>query len=324
MNKYLVLTSFFLIFSLVCVGFINAADDPCGPTITLVSQDPNPAVPNGYVKVIFEISDTEGCDGLSVRLDPDYPFSLDENATNVQTLQGNPYSQDYKNTWSVPYKVRIDPDALDGDYSLKLDYIEGVTEYFYSSYIKKGFNITIQDSRTNFDAVIQESTSSEVSIAIANIGKYTANSVVVRIPQQDSFAVSGTDGQMVGNLESGDYTIVGFSITQKAGSNTGNISPKLKFDVYYTDNLGERRISNMELPLNLGNTQIQASGNFPNRASQTTTHWYSSWITWLVVVVLLIISYILNKKYAFFSKKENSSKQQEPNWVKNHKEKGKK
>jgi hypothetical protein len=356
-----VLISIIFILIFVSISLVNAESSSCNPEIKLINQDPSPAIPNSYVKVIFEVTGLENCgNGYAVRLNPEYPFSLDSNSSAGSTIEGNPYVVGYKNTWMIPYQIRVAGDALDGDYSLRLDYHEGNDNSFVN-YAEEIFNITIQDSRTDFDAVIQETSGNDVSIAIANVGKYTANSVVVRIPEQDSFRVTGTDGQMVGNLESGDYTIVGFTVSPQGAfsrnaSRTNQqttpqpSSSKLKFDIYYTDNIGERRVVNMELPLSMGNSTIGVGngvGNFANRrTTQNSSSWYSalysSWIIWVVILGILVVLYILYKKYPKQSKdflnkikskiKRSSRKEgavshnanKTPDWIRNAKEKEKK
>jgi len=335
----LVILSLIIILSL---SVVHAESNPCNPTIQLVSQDPNPAVPNDYVKVLFEVSDLGNCEGYALKLEQEYPFSLDSNSTGVQTIQTNPFASDYKSVWTIPYKIRIDGDAFDGDYTLKLKYHEGGNENF-DSYVQSGFNLSIKDSRTSFDAVIQESSGNDVSIAIANIGKYTANSVVVRIPEQESFVATGTDGQMVGNLESGDYTIVGFTVSQKMSSrnmtrgavpsNPETPNSKLKFDIYYTDNIGERRVANMELPLNIGNSSVGLNG-FTRNSKTSSTSWFSSWVTWVIVIIIIILGYIfykknpeklknLSDKIKHLIHKNDKNKNLTPNWVSNAKKKEK-
>jgi len=326
---------------LLAIGFISAETNSCDPTIKLVSQDPNPAIPNDYVKVIFEITDLGNCNGFSVKLNPEYPFSLDSNDSLIQTIESIPFTPDGRTVWMVSYKLRIDSAAFDGDYNLKLQYHSGISQNFIY-YAENKFNVSIEDSRTQFDAVIQETSGSQVSIAIANIGKYAANSVVVRIPEQDSFTTTGTDGQMVGNLESGDYTLVGFAISSKRAfsqnmtrtrpptdSTTQNLTQQktmLKFDVYYTDNLGKRRVENMELPLNLGNSSM-ALGSFP-RTSSTKTSFFSKWYFWVIMVALLILIYYFYRnpdklKETLEKLKPGKSKKSQgheiPDWVKNSK-----
>jgi hypothetical protein len=334
-DKNIILSLFLALTIFSFFSFASAETVVCNPSINLVNQDPNPAIPESYMTVLFEVTDLSGCDGYSVRLSPNYPFSRDTNESLVRSIASIPYAKDAKNSWMVSYKLKVDKDAMDGDYSLKLQFEEGSDGYFNvnAGYAEKGYIVSIQDSRTSFDAVIQESSSSEVSIAIANIGKYTANSVVVRIPEQDSFTVSGTDGQMVGNIDSGDYTIVGFTIAQKMSSfesrNTSkgsvpqnsSASSKLKFDIYYTDNLGERRTVNMELLFKMGNVTIPSFGG---ARKTTTSSWYSSWLLWIIVVAVFGGIYFAYKKYPnkfqfLNSKKKDSASV--PDWVKKAKEK---
>ena len=310
----------------------------CALNATLVNQNPYPAQPDSYVDIVFQVSWLQNyvCNGSRFELVMSYPFSLDEN-NSLRILPTDTYVQDYKTDWMVPYHLRVDKDALDGDAEVEVRYSPGIWGNDTPS-IKK-FNITIEDARTAFDAVLQDIQGSDVSIAIANSGKYAANSVVVRIPQQEDFTVSGTDGQMVGNLASGDYTVVGFSISQKLTqngfrnasfrnmSNAGfiNQSPrKLKFDIYYTDNIGERRIVNMELPYIVsGNSSIgirnssATNGNFQGRTSGSAGS--SSGILLVVAIACIAAVFIVYMKF-FRHPKNKAEKPQKkdevPDWIK--------
>ncbi len=350
-NIFFVLPRVLLI--LLCINFVSSSDTSaisCAPQITLVNQDPSPAVPGDYVKVLFQVSGiNQYCKGLKVELQPDYPLSLDTNDSTVQTLGGTTFAPGYSGAWNIPYKLKVSPDALNGDYNLDLKYYAGQSSNAIS--IQKSFTITVTDSQTAFDAVIQEASSSGVSIALANTGKYAANSVIVRIPEQESFAVTGTNGQMVGNLASGDYTIVSFTVSQRAragnfsrngvrpptnSSESGNypqnvsaISNNLKFDIYYTDNIGERRIVNMQLPLNLGNSSMM--GGFASRSGTRTTSQSTgfNWTAFLIFLGLVVIGYIVYKKYPgkvdnLFKGDQKKHSDGVPGWVKNAKDKEKK
>jgi hypothetical protein len=326
---------------LVNIRLTAGADtyNACFPKVALISQDPIPAIPGSYVKVVFEISDIsnkECGNGLAVKLKLNYPFSLDPGKDSIQTLEGIPYAQGYKPIWTVPYKIRVADDALEGDYNLTLAYHIGDPTNFESSYTETDFNIAITDVQTNFDAVIQDVSESEVSIAIANTGKYTANSVIVRIPEQDEFRVSGTDGQMVGNLESGDYTLVGFTILPSGmPKDFQNISKEndpsnLKFNIYYTDNIGERRKVSMELPLTMtaGNVSMAGAGNFIGGNGRRTSSSGFNWRTLLIIIgVLIVISVlciVLKKRGLLSKKKFQNGLGKIPPWMNNAKEKDKK
>ncbi|MCX6748998.1 MAG: hypothetical protein NT076_05335 [Candidatus Pacearchaeota archaeon] len=319
---------FAVIFFISIISFVSADNNACILSINLVNQDPNPAIPDSYVDVVFQVSGVQNpnCAGISFELTPNYPFSLDANATSVKRLEGNTLTPYYSNVWNIPYTVRVDKDALEGTAELEARYSTTV-----NNYVTQRFPIKIQDSRTNFDAVIQEASGTQVSIAIANTGRSTANSVIVRIPQQDSFRAMGTDGQMVGNLASGDYTIVSFNIASAIQRNqtrarnftaTDTIqNPNLKFDIYYTDELGVRRIDNMQLPLSLASMNM--TSGFASRQSSTTT---SSSTRYIILIILIIVAIIIYKKYpqikAYFDKKGSKNNQIVlPDWIKNDKRK---
>jgi hypothetical protein len=330
-NLPIYLIAIAILISLFVVASASAASiDTCVLNVTLVNQDPYPAIPGEYVDLVFQISNaySDICKGAKFQLVPTYPFSLDQNDP-WRTLDQSTTVAGYNKDWMIAYKVRVDKNAVSGDNEITAYYGSGSSDL--KSYAESKFIVPVEDSRTNFDAVIQEVSGSDVSIAIANTGKYAANSVIVRIPQQDNFRATGTDGQMVGNLDSGDYTIVSFTLanamprnaTRTPSANQGfqNLANNLKFDISYTDTLGERRTVNMELPLTFTSGSNSTSfGNFPGRStssSSTKTIWYY----WAAIILVFLIVFIYRKK----SKKSSSTKNDSsPDWIKNDRKKEKK
>lgn len=335
-NKFLGLLLFFIFFNL---NLVFASADPqlsgeCSLGITMINQDPYPAIPGEYVNVVFQISGVSSgqCDGARFELIQDYPFFLDDD-DGLRILDDSTYIKDYNNDWMIAYKIRVDENALDGTTILTVHYSPGNSDS--GSYIEKKFDIEIEDSRTNFDAVIQETTDSETAIAIANIGKYTANSVVVRIPEQDYFKATGTSGQMVGNLEAGDYTIVNFALTRIPSKNQEDNT--LKFDIYYTDGLGLRRTVNMEISLGSENSVLTNNISVPyqefgGRNMRSSNN--NIYLTLAIVLMVLIIGFVLYKKKSkklkiiFKKLNKNSNKNEnhkenineQPPWAKHKKE----
>jgi hypothetical protein len=55
----------------------------CDLTATLLNQDPYPATPDDYVKVVFKIEGLQNpnCKAVSFELMPEFPFSLDPNVS---------------------------------------------------------------------------------------------------------------------------------------------------------------------------------------------------------------------------------------------------
>jgi len=313
-NRLFILISFIFIMAIfLSMGVATVSSSSCNPSIQIVSQDPSPAIPDSYVNMVFEVSSFDGCNGLSVKLDPEYPFSLDPNATSIQTIKESFYVSGYNSAWTVPYKIRVDSDALEGDYQLKLLYHDGNSDDFESFAVEKDFNIPITDAQTDFDVVVQDTSGGQVSLGIVNIGKNTANSLIVGIPQQDNFRTTGTSEQIVGNLASGDYTIVSFNIastravrnvTRMAGGapqqfNSSIDNQLLKVQIDYTDGIGERRNVTKEIPFNniatqgnLTSTRITGTGRYGSASSGVSKWWYV-----LIVVILIAAGIIVYRKY---------------------------
>ncbi len=318
-KKYKHFVSIFILLGLFLVSQVTAFET-CDLDITMVNQDSYPAIPGEYVDVLFQVSGLEnpGCNGAYFELIPSYPFSVDESQELIHILKGNTWISNSKSEWLIPCKLRIDSNAIDGNSTINIKYGE-----LKGNTIQE-FKIKIEDLTTDFDAVIQDSSSSEISIAIANVGKYTANSVVVRIPEQDNFRATSTDGQMVGNLDSGDYTIVNFDIEsiQQRNMETTN---SFDFDLYYTDSLGERRIVNMELNLKMTRDQMNMTsipGDYMSRkGSQSSSGSNNNWIWYIVILTILGVIFTIYKKIGInnlkikFKKSKKDSTLNIPNWI---------
>lgn len=334
MKNKTILITFAVLAILLSAGFASA--DGCNPTINLVNQDPTPAIPNSYVKVQFEVSNLLGCNGFAVKLDPQYPFSLDSGVDPVQTIVSSPYAQNYKPTWTVPYTIRVANDALEGDYNLGLLYHDSASKDFSTVSVENEFNITVTDVQTDFQTVLQGFSGTQASIGIVNTGKNTANSLVVSIPSQNNFIPIGTSEQIVGNLVAGDYSIVSFSVAPRvlrnstrtstgtnfgAGQQFGEQNLSIKID--YTDSIGERRTVIKEVQIA---STLLSQGNITNRAfgtgSRTAATSGTSPIIYLIIVVLILaLGALVYKKHGkeiekFYEKKMGKKALKgEPDWV---------
>ena len=155
-----IITLVFLVGTLETLSVKADELNSCILTVTLVNQGPYPAVPDSYVNVLFQISGTENsqCNGAEFKLVPAYPFSLDNgNDTDWKILQGSSYTPNHLDYWNIPYQLRVDKDALDGNATVEVEYnsLSNPNENPNSSFVVQTFNIAIQDSRTTFDSVIQ-------------------------------------------------------------------------------------------------------------------------------------------------------------------------
>lgn len=332
---------------ILCLFFVSVASaeevlnysyssDYDGIQIKELKYDPYPANPGEYFEIWIQ-AQLGNRDYAKFEVLSEYPFSIDYNENPIR---------EYDNTGNrevvMHYKVRVADDAVEGENELKLKY---TGDKYANSNVITSFPIQISDVQTNFDLVIQEPSGTDVSIAIANIGKNTANSLIVRIPEQDNYRVSGTNGQMVGNLDSGDYTLVSFTLAQIG---RGTDSSNLQVQLDYTDSIGERRslikevqfISTSPVGFNAtGNGQVSSgnlgNGNFPRsnlQQQQGNSIFKSIWF-WVGIIVLVVGCYWYYRKNPekiknFFSqiksklnKKSRSEKSSEkgskkvPDWV---------
>ena len=267
-----------------------------------LKYEPYPANPGEYVNLWIKIENIGkiSTENAYFELVPKYPFSLDSNENAVRELGKLGAGE----TAVLEYKVRIDEDAIGGNNEIQLRYN---TDGKDKNWEYQEFNIQLEDSQTDFDLVLQEVSGNEVSIAIANIGENIAYSVIVRIPEQDAFKIVGTSGQMVGNLENGDYTLVGFEITQDKKMN----DEPLKVRIDYTDEIGERRsvIKNVDyinqepsatLP---GAVNSDVAGGVRNNYMrvQTQTSIYQKWWFWGIIIIIGIGSW---KGYKIYKTKK--------------------
>ena len=348
-------TNSMLIISFALIGLLLmslptswATDNPvCKPTIVLVNQDPYPVVAGDYVKVLFEVSglDNSDCNGFSLKIDPAYPFSLDPGVNDTKTLNGYiATSADYKSVWDVPFKLRVADNAAQGEYYINVMSRRSTDPSFDTYATVNQFNVTLSDVQTSFDVVVQDRSSSQVSIGLANTGKNTANAVVISVPQQQNFRTGGISQQIVGNLAAGDYTTISFNVisnfqrmfnqtmnqTARPYSNSTSGQPRPTFNisntqdrtsltvqVSYTDGIGKRRTENKTVILE--DTSNQTSSALTNGFRTTTTTAKSTSFTiapWMYVVGVGVIAigiyFVFRKRIHHHMTGKKSS---EPDWV---------
>jgi len=269
--------------------------------------DPYPVNPDEYFTIWVKAENIgqDSTENAVFELLPEYPFYLDSNEDPIREYDTLPPYEPI----ILEYKVRVDKDAVEGANDLTLRYSTDGETWF-----EKDFTITVTDAQTTFDLVIQEASDSEVSIALANTGDNVAYSVIVRIPEQEDYKTTGIDGQMVGNLEDGDYTLVGFELESVSRN-----PETLEVQIDYTDEIGERRTLLKEIKygtesdittLSNSTTQgvpgsMRGSGQFQQT---TTTSYYQQWWFWAIVLGAF---YTLWKTISFLRKRKELKEMEE-------------
>ncbi len=234
---FLLLIAIFL-FSLVNVSEVKAnIERHAAVDISLLNQNPYPAEPNNYVELVFKIENKGGVDvhDVLVELLPEYPFSLDAGVNAVNEVGSLTLVQYGEKAVFVKYKVRVDKDAIDGENPIKIRYVYD-TDGEWREYATREYNITVEDTTTDFDVAIQDYSpvTGTLSIAVSNTGDQNADSVTISLPDQSAIDIIGSNKEIVGGIETNDYTVSSFKVIPKEDA-------LIVVHISYTDSIGIRR-----------------------------------------------------------------------------------
>jgi LPXTG-motif cell wall-anchored protein len=216
------------------LGLVSAA---CKLTPQLINQDPYPAIPGDYVKLVFQVTGIENpdCNQIIFKLVPDYPISFDPGVSSEIITQGGTYTGNYNSYVMVPYTVRVDPNAIDGNSSITLRYSASGS----SNSVDTKFNLNVQDVKSDFDVFIKnyDFTTDSLTLEILNIGKKDVEALTAELNrEQPNATIKGSNVNIIGSLSSNDYTTTDFEVSPNAGN--------INMIIFYNDVTGVRRSLN--------------------------------------------------------------------------------
>lgn len=276
----------FLLF--VNVAFISSAEDApsCNLQISLVNQDPYPAVPGSLLKLVFQVDGIEStkCKDVELSLVESFPFKLDPSSEKSYQIKSGTYnSQNYKTFFQAPFKVIVDPEALDGENALEIMYSSSA----FAGHVIKGFEIEIKDSRTDFEVFVKnyDYSTQTLDLQILNIGKEDVSAVSIEIPRQEGISVRGANKNIIGDLDSNEDTVTDFK--------TAIDTDEFVVNVAYTDFTGERRVK--EEKVSFESDYFVHTKNSKNGSSLTK---------FFYVAIAVVVAYFVYKK--FFKKKKSN------------------
>jgi hypothetical protein len=221
----------FILLAVFIMPMISAA--ACGLEVSLINQDPYPAIPGEYVDVVFQITgvDNPECGVVEFEVKESFPFTLDPTEENPITVRSGVYDRKFSSFYIAPYEIRVDADALDGDNPI---------EVFFSSTKSnieniKEFNINVQDTRVDFEVFIKDYNPATkiMTFELLNIEESDIEALTVEIPKQDNIEVKGPNRNIVGDLDSNEYTTAEFEAISKGGA--------IELKIIYTDSINVRR-----------------------------------------------------------------------------------
>jgi len=222
-----------LIFALTLffISFISA--EYCQLDVSLLNQDPYPAIPGEYVEIVFQIEGlaNQECGTVYFELLEKYPIAFDPEVNPRIKIESGTYQSDYSSFKIAPYKARVDENALDGNTPIEVQYKYGTN----IDYETQKFNLNVRDSRADFEIYITnyDPATKEITFEILNTAKSDIESLTLEIPKQDNIEIIGAKTNILGDLDSNEYTTADFKAIPKEGNITISIS--------YTDSTNARR-----------------------------------------------------------------------------------
>ncbi|MFB6246399.1 MAG: hypothetical protein ABEI74_02305 [Candidatus Pacearchaeota archaeon] len=221
-----------------------SSEQSCALDASMVNQDPYPAVPGDYVKLVFQVEGLKDpdCGKAFFELKEKYPISFDPGENQRKTLSSGTYSKDFNSSWLIPYKVRVDKDALDSEIPMEVEY--GRTGNKIS--LTEQFDLKVKDVRTNFEVFVKDYNrkTNLLTFEVINTGKSDAEALTMKILEQEGVEIKGSPKNVIGSLDSNDFTTAEFQI--KPSKEKKNIG----LEIEYTDEIGKRRSLNKTVPFN--------------------------------------------------------------------------
>jgi len=257
----------------------------CELSVQMLNQDPYPAVPGEYVKVVFQMTGTEesDCGQAFMEVVPAFPFSVESDSTRMTTSSGT-YLTGYESFILNGYKLAVDNDALDGANKLKLSYGSSST-----SVLTKDFDIEVENPMTDFDVSIQDydAATETLTLGIVNIGEKDVEALTIEVLNQGNAYVKGTNKIIIGSLSSNDDTTANLELVPKEGEITVRIE--------YNDQTHTRRTLEKKVYFTKG--FVESIKNVPQAKG---SYYYLFWLA----IIILVIYFV----YKFFKKKNSNSK----------------
>lgn len=199
--------------------------------------------------------------------------------------------------YTVVADVNADPGLYKLDLTLTYENDQGASEELS---MKTGIFI---GGETDFDVTFSESTSGTTSLSVANTGNNPALSVTVRVPNQQSYSVTGSTSSIIGNLDKGDYTIVSFQISSAALGRMNRTAGQsqtppdasqiaqnsnLKVQIDYTDTTGKRHTLEKSVPIQFRSADsASATGAYGNfNSSRQSSNQIMNYLPYIIVAAI--------------------------------------
>jgi hypothetical protein len=205
--------------------------------VALLNQDPDPAQPGDYVEVRWKVEKqgNERAEDVRFTLEAGYPFSFDPSDTPEKGLgDWRGYSND-ENFYTLYYKLRVDDDALEGDYPVRLTYTykgasSGVVEEYVLHVADKNRPEFVIGSLTSSPTkLVADTDEASLAVQLVNIGDGDAEHVTATLqaPEGVSPSYSYSDRGSIGTITSGESGTATFYVDVAEGLKGGAYDAKV-------------------------------------------------------------------------------------------------
>lgn len=204
---------------------------------TLLNQDPDPAEQGEYLELrwkIVKIGNAE-IQNLRFNLELDYPFYFDESDTPVKSVGDWIGYSDDQEYYTLHYKVRVDEEALEDTYEVKLKwyYSDGSIgreeEYDVRVGDKEDPNLVVGTLQSDPTKLVADTEEAQLDVEIENIGDEDAQNVKISIGLPAGFTPSYTysDRDNLGTIAADDSETATFYIDIDENMRSGNYKSNL-------------------------------------------------------------------------------------------------
>ena len=222
-----------------------------------VNQDPDPAVPGGFVDLRWKIDNlgSEPIDNLTFEVLPEYPLSLEKGEKAVKHYGTMYPGQIGEDGIVLHYRLKVDGEAAEGDYNVGLRY-----KYDDTGWLKRGdYQIRVRphDATLAVNNVgvspgsVEPGSEAEIIITLENKAGVLLKNLQVSLDVTDTpVTPTGTSSEkVVDTLESGEEKSVIFKVVSDPEA-VSNLY-KVPFTIKYSDRLGNDYTKDSSLGLKI-------------------------------------------------------------------------
>lgn len=275
----IVMKKVILIFVMLMLVSVVYAEELCDVDISILNQDPFPAVPGDIVEVVFMLDsiDSTECGTINFEILDEYPFAVMPYDETEYVIQSGTYTSDYSGHKTIPVDVRVNADAIDGANPLEIRYKTSANV----AYISKKFDIEVQEVKVDFEVFVSDYNyaTKDLKLEVLNIGKSDVEAVTVDIVNQDGVKVYGSNRENIGDLSSNEDTSADFK--------ADILGDNIKLRISYSDTIQERRVVEKDVVFD---AQLFES----TKATSGVQYW--QWALGIAIIVIIIYFHRKNKK----------------------------